>query len=151
MIWIHRLPSMAANLQLPTPSLTLALKSTLRPTFRQFSSLSIPFLNLTALLYPTPLLSTHMNYREGVGAASFGGFSILRPTIELPLDDILNGVDNPDASKLGLPLAMAAIPNSLNFISPSPSTRPSNSRTAKTPGRRGRRGRRLLRLYITLQ
>ena len=40
-----------------------------------------------------------MNYGEGVGVASSGGLSISRPTIELPLDDILNGVDNPDASK----------------------------------------------------
>jgi hypothetical protein len=39
-----------------------------------------------------------MNYGEGVGAALSGRFSISHPTIELPLDDILIGVENSDSS-----------------------------------------------------
>jgi hypothetical protein len=70
----------------------------------QNSSLMFPSLfandfNPTALLYPPPSLTTTMNYGEGVGAPSSGGFSIARPTIELPLDDILSG-DTSDTSKL---------------------------------------------------
>jgi GATA-binding protein len=69
----------------------------------QNSSLLFPSLfsndfNPTALLYPTPSHSTRLNYGEGVGATS-GGFSISRPTIELPLDDILIGVDNSETSE----------------------------------------------------
>ena len=39
-----------------------------------------------------------MNYGEGVSAASSARLSISRPTIELPLDDILIGVENSDSS-----------------------------------------------------
>lgn len=51
-----------------------------------------------ALLYPSPTLTTHMNYGEGLNAPNNNdtdGFSIPRPTIELPLDELLNGVDSP--------------------------------------------------------
>ncbi|KAE9401777.1 hypothetical protein BT96DRAFT_593949 [Gymnopus androsaceus JB14] len=51
-----------------------------------------------ALLYPAPTLTTHMNYGEGLNAPNNNdsdGFSIPRPTIELPLDELLNGVDSP--------------------------------------------------------
>ncbi|KAJ7586728.1 hypothetical protein C8J56DRAFT_1014657 [Mycena floridula] len=44
-----------------------------------------------ALLYPAPTLTNTMNYGEGhhpTGAND--GFSIVRPTIELPLDDLLD-------------------------------------------------------------
>lgn len=64
-----------------------------------FPSLFSNDFNPTALLYPTPSHTTRMNYGEGVGAAPSAGFSIVRPTIELPLDDILNGVDNSDGSE----------------------------------------------------
>lgn len=83
-----------AHADLQTDSQTDSLNSSLL-----FPSLFSNDFNPTALLYPTPSLSTRMNYGEGVGAASSGGLSISRPTIELPLDDILNGVDNHDASK----------------------------------------------------
>ena len=50
-----------------------------------------------ALLYPTPTLTNAMTYGEGVGLntnTSSDGFSIPRPTIELPLDELL-GSDSP--------------------------------------------------------
>ncbi|KZT21346.1 hypothetical protein NEOLEDRAFT_1073641 [Neolentinus lepideus HHB14362 ss-1] len=52
-----------------------------------------------ALLYPTPTLSTSLNYGEGVNQNqhSSDSFSIARPTIELALDDFLNGVDHSDS------------------------------------------------------
>lgn len=69
-----------------------------------YSSASLRFPSLfssdfgpTALLYPTPTVTNPMTYGEGVGMntnSSFDGFSIPRPTIELPLDDILNS-DSP--------------------------------------------------------
>ncbi|EMD34953.1 hypothetical protein CERSUDRAFT_116480 [Gelatoporia subvermispora B] len=51
----------------------------------------------SALLYPTPTLTNPMTYGEGVGQNSHAhaeGFSIVRPTIELPLDELLNA-DSP--------------------------------------------------------
>lgn len=48
-----------------------------------------------ALLYPTPTLTNTMTYGEGVGLnTASDGFSIIRPTIELPLDELLNA-DSP--------------------------------------------------------
>ncbi|KAG2137841.1 uncharacterized protein EDB93DRAFT_1090984 [Suillus bovinus] len=43
----------------------------------------------TALLYSTPTLSNPMSYGEGVSGGCATGFSIYRPTIELPLDELL--------------------------------------------------------------
>ncbi|KAG2029873.1 hypothetical protein BDR03DRAFT_995028 [Suillus americanus] len=43
----------------------------------------------TALLYSTPTLSNPMSYGEGVSGGCATGFSIFRPTIELPLDELL--------------------------------------------------------------
>lgn len=63
-----------------------------------FPSLFSNDFNPTALLYPTPSRQSRNSYGEGGGGAS-EGFSITRPTIELPLDDILNGVDNSDDSE----------------------------------------------------
>ena len=51
----------------------------------------------SALLYPTPTVTNAMTYGEGVGLStntSSDGFSIVRPTIELPLDELLNA-DSP--------------------------------------------------------
>lgn len=56
-----------------------------------------------ALLYPTPTLTTPMTYGEGVGLgthSSSDGFSIPRPTIELPLDELLNA-DSPGGWAIG--------------------------------------------------
>ncbi|KXN82399.1 Box A-binding factor, partial [Leucoagaricus sp. SymC.cos] len=54
----------------------------------------------SALLFPAPTLTTSMNYGEGLNPshASNDTFTITRPTIELPLDEILNNVDSPMAS-----------------------------------------------------
>jgi GATA-binding protein len=55
----------------------------------------------TALLHPMPSLTTHMSYGEGVGVDSSGshdGFSVVRPTIELPIDELLNNVDSANSS-----------------------------------------------------
>ncbi|KAJ3860421.1 hypothetical protein EV359DRAFT_20127, partial [Lentinula novae-zelandiae] len=53
-----------------------------------------------ALLYPSPTLTTHLNYGEDLvnnGAShsddTYSAFSIPRPTIELPLDELLRGMD----------------------------------------------------------
>ncbi|PIL25749.1 transcription factor [Ganoderma sinense ZZ0214-1] len=50
----------------------------------------------SALLYPTPTVTNAMTYGEGVGSTNNNsdGFSIVRPTIELPLDELLNA-DSP--------------------------------------------------------
>ncbi|EGN92304.1 hypothetical protein SERLA73DRAFT_65990, partial [Serpula lacrymans var. lacrymans S7.3] len=63
------------------------------PTLR-FPTLFSNDFGPSALLYPTPTLTTSMNYGEGVGCnGSSDGFSIIRPTIELPLDELLSNVD----------------------------------------------------------
>lgn len=62
-----------------------------------FPSLFYNDLNPTALPYPTPSRQPRSKYGEGVNGA-LEGFIITRPTIKLPLDDILDGVDNSDDS-----------------------------------------------------
>ncbi|RPD63428.1 hypothetical protein L227DRAFT_584549 [Lentinus tigrinus ALCF2SS1-6] len=48
-----------------------------------------------ALLFPSPSVSNPMTYGEGVASTNNNdGFSIVRPTIELPLDELLNA-DSP--------------------------------------------------------
>ncbi|OJT11305.1 GATA-binding factor 1-B [Trametes pubescens] len=63
----------------------------------RFPSLFSDGFGPSALLYPTPTVSNAMTYGEGVGlssSAASDGFSIPRPTIELPLDELLNA-DSP--------------------------------------------------------
>ncbi|KAJ8579747.1 hypothetical protein M405DRAFT_893703 [Rhizopogon salebrosus TDB-379] len=43
----------------------------------------------TTLLYSSPILTNPMSYGEGVSGGCAIGFSIMRPTIELPLDELL--------------------------------------------------------------
>ena len=63
----------------------------------------------SALLYPTPSVTNSMNYGEGLNpSAANDGFSIVRPTIELPLDEILNNVD--DTSNLSFSSTFATTP-----------------------------------------
>ncbi|KAF9491114.1 hypothetical protein BDN71DRAFT_1510662 [Pleurotus eryngii] len=52
----------------------------------------------SALLYPTPTTTNSLNYGEGLNSsAANDGFSIVRPTIELPLDELLaDSADSPD-------------------------------------------------------
>ncbi|KAF5376737.1 hypothetical protein D9615_007839 [Tricholomella constricta] len=78
------------------------------PTFLRFPSLFSNDFGPSALLYPTPTLTTSMNYGEGLNpSASHDRFSISRPTIELPLDELLRNVDGTsdtyDAWKLSYP------------------------------------------------
>ncbi|KAF8991295.1 hypothetical protein BDQ17DRAFT_1433165 [Cyathus striatus] len=48
----------------------------------------------TALLFAQPTLTNSMNYGEGLNpSAANDSFCISRPTIELPLDDILHGME----------------------------------------------------------
>ncbi|KAI0830337.1 hypothetical protein BC628DRAFT_1416622 [Trametes gibbosa] len=63
----------------------------------RFPSLFSDSFGPSALLYPTPTATNAMTYGEGVGlssSAASDGFSILRPTIELPLDELLSA-DSP--------------------------------------------------------
>ncbi|KAI0742975.1 hypothetical protein C8Q80DRAFT_945709 [Daedaleopsis nitida] len=63
----------------------------------RFPSLFSSDFGPAALLYPTPTVTNTMTYGEGVGPStnnSSDGFSIIRPTIELPLDELLNA-DSP--------------------------------------------------------
>lgn len=58
-----------------------------------FPSLFSDDFNPTALLYSAPSRQSSNGYGEGISSTS-DCFNISRPTIELPLDDILNGVDH---------------------------------------------------------
>jgi GATA-binding protein, other eukaryote len=53
----------------------------------------------SALLRPTPTVTNSLNYGEGLERRSApsnnDGFSILRPTIELPLDELLSNSESP--------------------------------------------------------
>ena len=54
----------------------------------------------SALLYATPTLTNPMNYGEGLNTSRSHDFSIMRPTIELPLDELLNETaDSPDIAQ----------------------------------------------------
>jgi hypothetical protein len=53
----------------------------------------------SALLYPTPTLTTPMNYGEGLNTSSSNYFSIMRPTINLPLDELLHNVETSDLAQ----------------------------------------------------
>ena len=65
--------------------------------FLRFPSLFSNDFGPSALLSVQPSLSAAMNYGEDVtNSSSRGGLSVLRPTIELPLDEILSNVDPVD-------------------------------------------------------
>lgn len=65
-------------------------------TSLQFPSIFSSDFGPSALLYPSPTLTNVMTYGEGLNTSTHNndGFSIPRPTIELPLDEILNA-DSP--------------------------------------------------------
>ncbi|KAF9257404.1 hypothetical protein L218DRAFT_935829 [Marasmius fiardii PR-910] len=68
----------------------------------------------SALLYPSPSLTTRLNYGEGLNPSSQSdGFSIPRPTIELPLDELLSSVDSPRTSS-PLPFASSLTVTHIN-------------------------------------
>ncbi|KIJ12312.1 GATA zinc finger transcription factor [Paxillus involutus ATCC 200175] len=62
----------------------------------KFPSLFSSDFGPSALLFPQPSFSNAMNYGEDVTNTSSRGFSIVRPTIELPLDELLSNVDTED-------------------------------------------------------
>ncbi|KAG6908727.1 hypothetical protein DXG01_003572 [Tephrocybe rancida] len=71
------------------------------PTRRFSASLRFPSIfnndfGPSALLDATPTVTTSMNYGEGLNppSSSHDSFSISRPTIELPLDELLQNVDS---------------------------------------------------------
>ena len=63
-------------------------------TSLRFPSLFSSDFGPSALLYPTPTLTNVMTYGEGTNSNTNDGLTIPRPTIELPLDKLLNA-DNP--------------------------------------------------------
>ena len=70
--------------------------SQLQPALR-FPTLFSTDFGPSALLSVSPSLSTPMNYGEDVtNSSSSYSLSILRPTIELPLDELLSSVDSPE-------------------------------------------------------
>lgn len=79
-----------------------------RSAISQPSSTSLRFPSLfsndfgpSALLNPSPTFTTHMNYGEGLNASGNNdSFCVSRPTIELPLDELLHGVDSADSPDL---------------------------------------------------
>ncbi|KAF9237994.1 hypothetical protein BU15DRAFT_75603 [Melanogaster broomeanus] len=56
----------------------------------------------SALLHAQPSLSNTMNYGEDVTNTSSRSFSIIRPTIELPLDELLSNIDATEDNHLSL-------------------------------------------------
>ncbi|EPQ55988.1 hypothetical protein GLOTRDRAFT_18412, partial [Gloeophyllum trabeum ATCC 11539] len=73
-------------------------QDTSSPPSLRFPSLFTSDFGPAALLYPTPTLSTSLNYGEGVNQnTSSDSFSIARPTIQLALDDFLNSMDESDS------------------------------------------------------
>ena len=77
-----------------TTSITTPMNALLR-----FPSLFSSDFGPSALLYPTPTVTNPMNYGEGVrhSVPSTDSFDIIRPTIELPLDELL--METGDASE----------------------------------------------------
>ena len=69
----------------------------------RFPSLFTSDFGPAALLYPSPTVTNPMTYGEGVGLSTTNsdGFSIIRPTIELPLDELLSA-DSPGGWSTGL-------------------------------------------------
>ncbi|PFH49302.1 hypothetical protein AMATHDRAFT_76249 [Amanita thiersii Skay4041] len=81
----------------------------------------------SALLFPAPTVTNSMNYGEGLNPSSTNndGFSIVRPTIELPLDELLNGVDSPTDNSLphsaiATPTATISPSSPPTFVAPLP-------------------------------
>ncbi|KAL0952531.1 hypothetical protein HGRIS_006791 [Hohenbuehelia grisea] len=84
----------------PDPPATDAQGSVQSPSLR-FPSLFSNDFGPSALLYPTPTATNRTNYGEGLNpSASMSpedAFNVMRPTIELPLDELLNNVDSADS------------------------------------------------------
>ncbi|KAJ2929496.1 hypothetical protein H1R20_g7595, partial [Candolleomyces eurysporus] len=73
------------------------------PLSLKFPSLFNSDFGPSALLYPTPTLTNGMNYGEGLNPstnADDDSFSVARPTIELPLDELLHNVEINESSAI---------------------------------------------------
>ncbi|KAF8622806.1 hypothetical protein AX15_006733 [Amanita polypyramis BW_CC] len=86
----------------PPPIQPVSARPTQTSQSLRFPSIFSNDFGPSALLYPTPTVTNSMNYGEGLNASgtSDDGFSIVRPTIELPLDEILSTVDDPNPFSL---------------------------------------------------
>lgn len=88
----------------------------------------------SALLYPTPTLTNSMNYGEGLNpstnATSNDSFSVSRPTIELPLDEILHH-DEPTESDSWISNFLAN--SSTNLQQPTPTYAPQEQQQQQQP------------------
>lgn len=74
-----------------TDATSLTISTNHQEAFLRFPSLFSSDFGPSALLYPTPTVTNPMNYGEGVrhSIPSTDSFDIVRPTIELPLDELL--------------------------------------------------------------
>jgi GATA-binding protein len=72
----------------------------------RFPSLFSSDFGPSALLNPSPTVRPSMNYGEGVVSVSAEAdhFGVIRPTIELPLDDILSNLSNDSPGPFHLPM-----------------------------------------------
>ncbi|KAG6886695.1 hypothetical protein C0992_002785 [Termitomyces sp. T32_za158] len=99
------------NLDSPAPTAAAAASRPAAvdpPRSLRFPSLFTSDFGPSALLDPAPSLTTPVNYGEGLSpAGSHDAFSIPRPTIELPLDELLDAPDTLDPWHLS---AAAATP-----------------------------------------
>lgn len=75
----------------PAAEVIAAANAISQDTLLRFPSLFSTDFGPSALLYPTPTVTNPMNYGEGVrhSIPTSDSFDIVRPTIELPLDELL--------------------------------------------------------------
>ncbi|KAI0341175.1 hypothetical protein BDW22DRAFT_334582 [Trametopsis cervina] len=98
-------PSLTARGRKQTSSNSDALSTTSADDPYATAALRFPSLfsndfGPSALLYPTPTLTNGMTYGEGTNTNSNDGLAIPRPTIELPLDELLSA-DSPGGWSIG--------------------------------------------------
>ena len=87
--------SVDAKVSTPNNSYSENIES---PSSLRFPSLFSSDFDTHALPYPAPTHSNTVSYGEGVSKNTYhpaDGFSVVRPTIELPLDELLTNVESP--------------------------------------------------------
>jgi hypothetical protein len=86
----------ATRAQADDSSLVASTSSHTEPSSLKFDSIFNQGFGPSALLFPAPTLTTRMSYGEGLNPSNSpsDSFTVTRPTIELPLDEILNNVDS---------------------------------------------------------
>ncbi|KAF9231649.1 hypothetical protein BU15DRAFT_68162 [Melanogaster broomeanus] len=83
--------------------LPLNFGSSNKQLFRSFPSFVSSDFGPSALLYTQPTLSNTMNYEEDIRTnTSSLSFSIVRPTIELPLDELLSNINTAEDNHAAL-------------------------------------------------